>query len=249
MYTHLVLHFVLSTWRQPLFAVLALLFAMGACAQTIEGNAQGPDAGSAPSNRADAGLPDAAPDAGPQALTLRAGTDDSLVAENSISCNDNSNGEHTDNSYYRTYPLATMGVNSDFLVTSVEFGIEVAEGQGGTQPLQVSLYTLTGSFLLANLTLLASTTVTVADQTASVLEVPITTTVPAGSTLVAEVFTPDGQSTNNSFFIGSNRLAEGSPSFLRASQCDVNEPTAVNGLGVDGLIMSIVLNVKGTHIP
>ncbi len=243
------MHSALRTWRQPLFALLALT--IGACATTIEGSVQDVDSGSAPSTRVDAGVPDAEPqpDAGPQALTLRAGTDDSVVNENSIACTYKDNGRHTENSYYRTYPLATMGVNSDFIVTSVEFGIEIAEGQGGDQPVQVSLHTLTGSFVLTNLTLLASTTVTVADQTESVLNVPIVATVPAGSTLVAEIFTPDGDSTNNSFFIGSNRLAESSPSFLRASQCDIDEPTAVSALGQSGLIMSIVLNVKGTHIP
>lgn len=214
------------------------------------------DGGTSESSGADASpgsSPDAAvaeQDAGIQEVTLQAGADNSITPQNSVSCN--SGGPdffHADNHYYRTYPLASVGVTSDFIVSSVDIGVEEAASAGGSQPVQVTLHTLDGPLQLANLTLLASTSAAVPDQTEAIINVPISATVPAGSTLVIEVFTPNGQEPQNRFFIGSNREGEAFPSFLRApgGNCALEEPTATNALGVDGLIMSIVLNVTGTH--
>jgi hypothetical protein len=189
-------------------------------------------------------------DAGIQEVTLQAGAANTITPQNSVSCN--SGGPdffHADNHYYRSYPLANVGVTSDFIVTSVDIGVEEAASAGGSQPLQVTLHTLDGPLQLANLTLLASTSAAVPDQIGAVITIPIAATVPAGSTLVVEVFTPDGAATQNRFFIGSNREGEAFPSFLRApgGNCALDEPAATSALGVDGLIMSIVLNVTGTH--
>ena len=245
--------------RLTQLALTALSIGALGCASSIGGDMDqnsGADGGTTPSATADAGeqnQDDAAPptgDAGIQQATLQAGSENTVTPGNSVSCN--SGGPdffHADNHYYRTYPLPTVGISSDFQVSSVDIGVEEAASLGGTQPVQVSLHTLTGELLLANLTLLASTSVAVPDQTASILNVPIEASVPAGSTLVVEVFTPSGQETSNRFFIGSNPASEAFPSFIRApgGNCVIDEPTATSDLGVPGLIMSIVLNVTGTH--
>tara|TARA_R110002096_G_scaffold292224_2_gene486686 strand:- start:133191 stop:133856 length:666 start_codon:yes stop_codon:yes gene_type:complete len=200
-----------------------------------------------PNPAADAAI---AADAGIAQVTLQAGAANTVTPQNSVSCN---SGDpdffHDDNHYYRSYPLGSVGITSDFLVTSVDIGIEEAASGGGTQPVQLTLHTLNGPLQLANLTLLASTSAAVPDQIGSVITIPIAATVPAGSTLVIEVFTPNGQASQNRFFIGSNPEGEAFPSYIRApgGNCALNEPTATNALGVDGLIMSIVLNVTGTH--
>lgn len=217
------------------------------------------DAGNPSTNGLDAdvisNLDDASPfgeeaDAALAEVTLQAGAENTITPQNSVSCN--SGGPdffHADNHYYRTYPLAAVGITSDFEVSSVDIGIEEAASAGGTQPVQVSLHRLDGDFLLANLTLLASTSTAVSDQTNTILNVPIAATVPAGSTLVVEVFTPNGQPNSNRFFIGSNRGTEAFPSFIRApgGNCALNEPAETGALGVPDLVMSIVLNVTGTH--
>jgi len=217
------------------------------------------DAGTPTASTADSSVPiepdvDAAPipdvDAGVQSVTLQAGADNTVSPQNAVSCN---SGDpdffHTDNHYYRIYPLSSVGITSDFEISSVDFGVEQAVSLAGTQPIQISVYTLDGDFLLANLTLLASTSVALADQSATVVNAPIAATVPAGSTLVVEVFSPNGQASSNRFFMGSNRESEAFSSFITApgGNCAIDEPTATNALGVTGLIMSIVLNVSGTH--
>ena len=74
----------------------------------------------------------------------------------------------------------------------------------------------TGIFPGGTRTQIATTTVNVTNQMATVLNVPLVATVPAGTTeLIMEVFTPNGQApANNSFFIGSNAAAQTGPSYI-----------------------------------
>jgi subtilisin-like proprotein convertase family protein len=113
-----------------------------------------------------------------------------------------------------------------------------------TQPMTVLLHTNTGgAFPAGTLNFLNSVTVNVADQAGTVLNVPLTADVPAGSELVVEVFTPDGTATGNLIFIGSNAAAETGPSYLSAPDCGVNSPTTTAALGFPD--MHIVMNVNG----
>jgi hypothetical protein len=193
--------------------------------------------------------PDAAPVAVP--ITITQSNSQSIVAANSVSCN---NGDptfhHTENSYYRQFNLAAFGITSDFMITSVDVGIEDAiAGSGGNQPATVNLYTLTGAFITANLTLIGSAPILVADQTATILPIGVSGTAPAGSTLVVEFLTPDGQPAQHRLFVGSNDLGETGSSFLKAADCSINEPTAAANLGIPGLQMHMVMNVHGMHFP
>jgi hypothetical protein len=110
----------------------------------------------------------------------------------------------------------------------------------------VNLYTSNQPFptgFPGSLTLIGTVTTTVSDQSLTVLNVPITGTAAAGSELVVEIFTPDGDVAGNSFFIGSNVDAETGPSYLRAADCGVTTPTATGSLGFPN--MHIVMNVNG----
>ena len=106
-------------------------------------------------------------------------------------------------------------------MTSVSFGIEAADaGPDLTQPVIVRLHRQTsGTFPGGTRTQIASTTVNVADQFRTVMNVPLAATVPAGTTeLIMEVFTPDGQApVNHSFFIGSNAAAADRPELYQRS--------------------------------
>jgi hypothetical protein len=132
-------------------------------------------------------------------------------------------------------------------VTSVSFGIETANaaGTGTTQPINVRLYTqTTGTFPGGTRTQIATTTVAVADQTNTVLNVPLVAVVPAGTTqLIMEVNSPDGQAAGHSFFIGSNVAAESGPSYLSAASCGITTPTDTAAIGFPN--MNIVFNVNG----
>jgi len=91
--------------------------------------------------------------------------------------------------------------------------------------------------------LIGTTSTTVADQADTVINIPVTGSAPAGSQLVVEVFTPDGEVAGNLFFIGSNTAAETGPSYLSAAACGVVTPTTTAALGFPN--MHIVMNVNG----
>ncbi|MFZ2487073.1 MAG: S8 family serine peptidase [Anaerolineae bacterium] len=177
-------------------------------------------------------------------VTITHSASQAITAANSVSCNDGSS--HTDNSYIRVFDLASFGLSNGLDVTAVEFGIEDAIAGGTDQPVTVNLYTKTnpaGALVFANLTPIGSATVNVADQSGTLLSVPVTGSAPAGSVLVVEVFTPDGSVAGNLFFIGSNNGGQTAPSYLAAADCGVDEPTDTAAIGFPD--MQIVMNVTG----
>jgi hypothetical protein len=179
---------------------------------------------------------------GTVSVTLTQSVSQSIVADNSVSCN--SAGYHADNSYWRVFDLGTFGITTAFTVNEVQFGIEQATATSGTQPIIVNLYTLNDTFTLAHLTLLGTATVSVSDQAQAIFPAAVAGTVPAGSKLVVEINTPSGQPNVATFFIGSNGLGQSGPSYLSATDCGVSEPTNTEAIGFPS--MQIVLNVVGT---
>ena len=81
------------------------------------------------------------------------------------------------------------------------------------------------------------------DQALTLFTVPVAGTAPAGSVLVVEVFTPNGQTTSNSFFIGSNAAGQTGPSYIAAADCTIPEPATTASIGFPN--MHIVMNVTG----
>lgn len=240
-------------------ALLAASLALGGCAKAISADDGGldgePDAGAPIDDEPDAAtLSDAAPPdaATPVPVTLTHSASNVIEDESSLRCNDNNNGTHTANSYYRVFDLAAMGVVGDLSVESVSIGIQEAiSANDGPQPATVKLYTLEGDFLLENLTGLTSVPVQVPEQTLSILEVPVTTTVPADSVLVLEFFTPAG--TNQySLWVGANDDGQTGPSYAYSSQCGDAQPVDVATLDVDDIDTAAihwVMSVSGTALP
>jgi subtilisin-like proprotein convertase family protein len=117
---------------------------------------------------------------------------------------------------------------------------------GGTQPITVRIYQSSMAFptgFPGSLTLIGTANVNVADQSGTILNVPITGTVSAGGELVVEVFTPSGEAVGNFFFIGSNAGGETGPSYISAADCGIPTPTATGAIGFPE--MQIVMNVHG----
>lgn len=178
--------------------------------------------------------------------TITHSNSQAIAVGGSVSCN--SNGFHTDNSYYRAFDLPSFGITDAFEISSVDFGIEQATGTGGTQPVVVNLYaapsgTAFPSAYPGSFTLIGTANVTVADQTLSVLNAPIAATAPANSVIVFELFTPSGQPDVNSFFVGSNAAGQTAPSYIAAAACGITTPTDTAGIGFPN--MQIVMNVTG----
>ena len=175
------------------------------------------------------------------ATVLTQSTSQTIVALNSVSCN--GSGLHTDNSYFRAYDMS--GFPDGFDVCEIQVGVEQAESFGGTQPITVNVYANTGgTFPAGALVLLGTAPVSVADQSLTVLDVPLAASVPAGTTeMVLEVFTPNGQAAGNGFFIGTNDLGQSGLSYIEAPDCNVLSPTPTGDIGFPN--MHIVLNAVG----
>ena len=178
------------------------------------------------------------------ATLLTQSTSQSIITGNSVSCN--AGGIHTDNSYFRAYDMTAFA--SGFDVCEVQVGVEQAIGAGGVQPITVNVYANSGAaFPNGTLALLGTASPSVADQSLTVLTVPLAASVPAGTTeMVLEVFTPDGAASSNSFFIGSNNLGQSGPSYLSAADCGITTPTPTSAIGFPD--MHIVLNASGDAV-
>ncbi len=173
--------------------------------------------------------------------TITQSNSQTITSGNSVSCN--ASGLHTDNHYLRVFDLPTFGISGDFAITNVSFGIESSTPASTTQPVEVRLFTLEGEFIFANLTPIGSATAAVTSQALTILDVPVTGTAPAGSKLVVDIFTPEGQTAGNSFFVGSNGLGETGPSYIAAADCSIAEPATTASIGFPE--MMTVMNVTG----
>src|SRR5262245_65768751 len=180
--------------------------------------------------------------------TITESSSQEIVSGNSVACN-NGIGT-TENHYWRAFNMATFTGGQDYNVTSVSFGIELAQSGGGTgQPLTVNLYANHGSpFPLGDWqsNLIASSgSINIPDLSLTIFSVPLTVTVPGSALeLVMEVMTPDGTQVGNLFFVGSNPDPESGLSYLSANDCGVPNPTPTGDLGFPN--MHIVFNVNGS---
>ncbi len=167
-----------------------------------------------------------------------------IIAQNSVAC------PADNDSYYRRFDLdVDHGINSNFNVLGVDFATETSTGIGGVQDLIVNLYSINNASLLelANLTLIGTTTISVADGVATVQSAVITGTL-NGLTddLVVEIVANDTLN-GTTYFIGSNANGQSAPSFILSATCGAVEPTDISTLGSPG--MHIIMAVHGSIIP
>lgn len=183
----------------------------------------------------------------PQTITLSQSSSTAITALNSVACANNTSGATRENSYYRVFRLSDFGVSTAFTAQRVDVGIEEADSLTGTQTIQVRLYTLNGGFTLPNLTAIAGQTVTIANTALSTTQVTLAPAgvAPAGSTVVVEVFSPDGNTNGNIFYPGSNAAAETGPSYIRAPDCGAAQPATFASLSQPQV--HLVLTVTGTY--
>jgi hypothetical protein len=180
-------------------------------------------------------------------ITITQNTDPNTVTSgNSVACNDGT-GIHTDSSYYRAFPLADFGLTNGLTVQSIDIGIEAANAGGATQPVTVRLHTSSAAVPTnATLTEVASANFNVADTSLTVSNFPIAGAFEAGSILVVEVFTPNGTSGGNTFFIGSNAAGQSGPSYIKAPDCGVTDIVTTAAIGEPN--MHIVMRVNGEDV-
>jgi hypothetical protein len=197
----------------------------------------------------DAGVPDAAPpppDAAAPRQVVLSQNNSETVTNGAVACVAGLLIQYMrENSYYRVFRLADHDVTGGLDVSRVDFSVFTASSGSfsGEQTIEVRLHTLAGSVLTtAALTELASADVTIEDGGERSVSVPLTAAVPAGATLVAEVFVPDALNTGNYLRIGANTAGERGPSYWRGPLCI----SGVQAIADATQAHEIVLTVTGT---
>jgi hypothetical protein len=190
--------------------------------------------------------------------TISQSTDVTTVtAGNSVSCNNGAAGGflHTDNSYYRGMTLSTFPVLTlpQFVVQQVTIAVEQANGSSGSQPITARVWSATANPIGGapdppGNNQVSSEAVSVTNQTLTLLPINLTTQpnfLVASGIVAVEIFTPDGQATGNSFFIGSNAGGQSAPSYIKAAPCAVNNITNLASIGFAN--MHLVMQVTGNN--
>lgn len=166
-------------------------------------------------------------------VNLTQSTSNVPVAGGGIACNVGG-----DNTFYRVYDLPALGYSQAMNLEAIKFSVQ----ESGT-PLNVvvNAYTLSGSLLNENLTLLGSTTVPITTD-------PLTDysadmgglAVPAGSVLVVSYSVP-----SNFTFVfnpGANPAGQSGPSYISTNDCGIPQPTDLAAIGFPSV--HVILDVE-----
>ncbi|MDR7381833.1 S8 family serine peptidase [Promicromonospora iranensis] len=164
-----------------------------------------------------------------EGTTITHSSSQDITMGNSVACGSGQT------QWLRTFTLEDFDIDGEFAVTDVSFGVESVFA---ATDVTVNLYELDGELVYSNMTLLGSSDVALEPQELTMVDVPVTGTAPAGSTLVVEVVGVDGE-----IFIGSNAEPETAPSYIAAEECGNAEPATLEEIGFPD--MHTVLNVTG----
>ncbi len=178
-----------------------------------------------------------------------------IVQFNSVSCNNGSpTFNHADNSYIRVFDLDGDHGLVSFRVIDIDWAVEsAASSTGGGQPIVINVYQLANGLppTFANLGAPIGTTGTInfPDMALALVNTPVASPDIDATThdLVVEVFTPDGQATGETFFIGSNAGGQTAPSFIAAAACGIADPADIGAIGFPN--MHLIMQVNGDDTP
>lgn len=181
-------------------------------------------------------------------ITLTQSVDPVNVTAGGVACWSGATGEYRENSFYRAYNLSDFSVTEDFEVSSVEYGQGSADDG---KLITVNIYTATSDNLTtATLTLVATATHTSSSaDDLTLITVPITATITAGSTIAFEVLAGDsGTNTGETFFPGINAVGENDDSYIKAEACGITAPATLASIGqTNQYVMNVVGNILGVE--
>ncbi|WP_312399376.1 T9SS type A sorting domain-containing protein [Chryseobacterium sp.] len=167
----------------------------------------------------------------------------------SVACGDQNGGYTSDNAYYRIFTLSDYGINYDYKITNVAFGVQTAST---SFPVEVNLYTWAGTFPAGTPTFLGTSNVnvTTANQGGMVnTGTSLTQIAPAGSKLLVEIY-HDGEGTTpaQSFYLGTNPGNQTGPSYISSDACGLTTPVATGtGALIDFASARWVITVTGQN--
>lgn len=226
--------------RFVLFVTIALLAVGTAQAADFSADSQ-PAAG--PSGPPQSG--------GDGAINITQNTDPNTVGTGTVACSGDGGFTVTDNQFLRRFFLnADHGINLQFNVTDVTYGVETAADRGvGGRPIgaTLNLYSIANgaAFTYANMTNVGTAALSIPDGTSQVLLNQVVTGSiidPVNEDLVVEVANPD-YTGEFAFFFGSNGAGETQPSYLASVSCGLADPLTFSGIGFPGI--NIIYTVSG----
>lgn len=154
----------------------------------------------------------------------------------------------SDNSYIRLFKLSDYGITYDYKITNIAFGVQLASRTlagsstdiGGTFPVEVWVYTTTGTTLTGTLTSVSGTnpltTVNVSSTNNGGMVNTGTTinqTIPSGQNIVLELWhdgntgkTGTAASPFERFYMGTHPGGQTAPSYLSSEGCSLLTPIA-----------------------
>lgn len=175
------------------------------------------------------------------AQTLITHSTSQVPVAGSVACN--AGNITKDNRYYREFDLANdFNIPWSFRIDSVVFAIEeIATAPAGGLPVDVNLYTVAAPGLPTGaLTLIATTSVMLSDQTLTNVAFPLSVLTNAGDVIVMEVEILT--STTTSFFIGSNAAGQSDFGYIASDTCAIATITELGTLGFS--TMHMIMNLK-----
>ncbi|SEM83339.1 Por secretion system C-terminal sorting domain-containing protein [Chryseobacterium taichungense] len=186
-----------------------------------------------------------------QVITQNA-TPNTVAATGSVACASGSTSTNyytADNSYLRLFKLSDYGINYNYRITNIAFGVQLASRTiagsstdvGGAFPVEVWLYTTSATTLdpldltsVSGDTPLTTVNVSSANNAAMVnTGTSVNQIIPAGSNFVIEIWHDGatghtGTSSNpyERFYMGTNTSAQTGPSYLVSETCGLTDPIA-----------------------
>lgn len=173
----------------------------------------------------------------------------------------------SDNSYTRLFKLSDYGITYDYRITNIAFGVQLASRTlagsntdiGGTFPVEVWVYTTTGTTPAGTLTpvgssAIATVDVSSADNAAMVNTGVIDAVIPAGSNFVVEIWHDgtdgkDGTAATpyERFYMGTNAGGQSAPSYLSSQTCGILSPIAVGTGALASFNSQWVMTITGQN--
>ena len=155
-----------------------------------------------------------------------------LVEDGSVACAGPAGSGYTsDNFYTRAFTLADYGINYDYKITNVAFGVQLANKNFNVT---LNLYNLVGTYPAGTKTLLSSVPVPVAAANNNDMVntgTSLTQVIPAGGKFIVEVAHASDATGMEQFYMGTNSSAESKPSYIRSVACNISNPTTTSAIG------------------
>jgi hypothetical protein len=200
--------------------------------------------------------PDApVPDAPLGPITLQETSDNTIAADNSITCKSNTDGASADQTWFRAFALTDFAITGPFHVTKVHFGIQESAGTPSVVVRVGNYGGAVGATTLdpALITPLASTSVVIpATTTGEMIDVPIVADIPANGKLAVSIVAPDlrGTSPVKRVFIGASTGGETKPGYITSVTCGIT-PLAKRPIDVDPVsfpMVDLIITVTGERM-